>query len=408
MPQRPPHGGIGLFCQSSAIAVTLLSTVTRRQLGVSNFLASGNRADISGNDLMQFWQEDTSSTSVGMYLESIGNPRKFSRIARRLSRIKPIVAVSAGQTGYVVPRGHAVSPTHAPRKTLDQMLKQSGVIRAQNTHELVDTLQFFETQPLPQGKRVGIIANSEALAAIAAEAAHSALLEVTEHIHVLRSLDNPNDTQQVLDAVYGPHACDIVILAYVPTIGEFPKELAHTIATMAANTQRPTIASVYGLHGVTEPFTVQGPHGPLSVPAYSTPEDAIRALKNVVGYAQWLAEDHGQRVHFDDIDRHKAAALIATVGAGLTPQEETAHILKAYGIDLWPSYRVHTVEQAQNMAAELGYPVVLKALPNPYATEQTWGECASTSQTVRNSSKTSPTWLPNYRGTSEPIKTYSP
>lgn len=360
-PQLPKHGRIGLFCQSSAIAVTLLTTLNRRNLGVSTFLAAGNRADISGNDLMQYWLDDPHSASVGMYLESIGNPRKFARIARRLSARKPIVVVTAGQSGYVVPRGHAVSRTNAPRKALDQMFAQSGVIRAQNTHELVDTLQLFETQPLPKGSRVGIIASSESLAAIAAEAINAAGLTVTEHVHVIRSLDLATEATHILEDIYAPEACDIVLIAHVPTLGEFPEETATLIATKACQSGRTTIASVYGLHGVTGEFTCECSEVPVTVPAYSTPEDAVRALANVVSYAHWLARDHGGHVHFEDIDRRSAEEILRSAKKGAVPEEQLRELLDAYGIDLWPSAIVHTLEQAIHHAERLGYPVVIKS-----------------------------------------------
>src|SRR5699024_9191385 len=120
-PYLPVKGGLGLFCQSGAMAVSLLASVDRRGIGLSGFLSSGNRADVSGNDMMQFWDEDGRTSVVALYLESIGNPRKFSRIARRLSRHKPVIVVKSGLAGYVVPPGHAVRATRSPRETLHEM-----------------------------------------------------------------------------------------------------------------------------------------------------------------------------------------------------------------------------------------------------------------------------------------------
>ncbi|WP_313278256.1 bifunctional acetate--CoA ligase family protein/GNAT family N-acetyltransferase [Timonella senegalensis] len=361
VPNIPRHGSTGLFCQSSAIAVTLMATVLRRNLGVSTFLAAGNRADISGNDLMQFWQEDHSSKAVGMYLESIGNPRKFARIARRLSQKKPVVVVTAGQSGYAVPRGHAVSPTNAPRQALDQMFRQSGVLRAQNTHELVDTLQFFETQPLPAGPRVGIIASSEALAAIAAEASFAAGLTVTEHVHVIRSMDLESEARGVLKQIYSPDACDVVLIAHVPTIGDFPADVAQVIAREAHRTSKPTLVSVYGLHGVTPEFTWAQDGKEVSVPAYSTPEDAVRTLKNVVDYANWSRSEQSERVHFEDIDKRRVEEILHEVEPGSVPARTAERMLAAYGINVWGSTLVASIDEAIESAELLGYPVVLKS-----------------------------------------------
>ncbi len=376
-PQRPQRGCVGLFAQSTAIAVALLATANRRALGVSNFLAAGNRADISGNDVMQFWLTDDASKAVGLYLESIGNPRKFSRIARRLSKRKPVVVVTAGKSGYVVPRGHAVVATRAPKKTLDQMLRQSGVIRARNTHEQADVLQFFAHQPMPQGKRVGILASSEALAAIAGEAAQAANLDVTEHVYVVRSMDIDHHISGALDALYAKGACDVVIVAHVPTLGEFPAEAAQQLAHSALRSGVPTVASIFGMHGITAPLTVQREHEckatdiqseescecreTYSIPAYSTPEDAIRALEHVVGYAQWLRTENGDVVHFEDINKHAVSDLIRTDEARTLDSDTAIAVLKHYGVRVWKSAHVSSVEQALEVAQDIGYPVALKS-----------------------------------------------
>lgn len=364
-PQLPERGSTGLFGQSTAIAVSLLNTAIRRRIGLSNFLAAGNRADISGNDMMQFWLTDESTSAVGMYLESIGNPRKFSRIARRLSHRKPVVVVTAGKSGYVVPRGHAVVATNAPKKTLDQMLKQSGVIRARNTHEMGDVLQFFAHQPIPLGKRVGILASSESLAAIAGEAASSAGLDVTEHVYVVRSMDLGHSMQPALDALYEEGACDVVIVVHVPSLGEFPLEAAQRIAQTAADAGRPTVASILGLHGISPELTavVEDVNGPRSVtvPAYSTPEDAIRALEHINDYATWLSEEGSSIVYFDGIDKYAVDDLIKELPDGPVSQAMTAQILERYGIKAWPSIRVYTLDEALEAANELGYPVALKS-----------------------------------------------
>ncbi|WP_448629291.1 GNAT family N-acetyltransferase [Cellulomonas soli] len=134
-PTTPTPGRIGLFCQSAPMAVAMLDAVRTRGIGVSELVSAGNRADVSGNDLMQFWGEDERTDVVGLHLESIGNPRKFTRVARRLAAAKPVVVV-AGRSGPVVPAGHAVRPTHAPRRTLDELLRQAGVIRVDDVHQL--------------------------------------------------------------------------------------------------------------------------------------------------------------------------------------------------------------------------------------------------------------------------------
>lgn len=360
-PERPGAGSIGLFAQSAAIAVTLLTTVARRNLGVSNFLSAGNRADISGNDLLQFWHNDQPSTAVGLYLESIGNPRKFSRVARRLSLIKPVVVVSAGQSGQVVPRGHAVRRTQTPRKTLEQMFRQSGVIRADNTHEMIDTLQFFATQPLPQGNRVGILATSEALAAITAEAVRGAGLTVSEAVFVLPSTATQEESELAVETLYAEGACDVVVFAHVPIVGPINLGTAQILAQAAQATGRPTLASIFGLHGLTPQLSVDTADGAFTVPAYSTPEDAIKTLKKVAWYANWVRRDHGTRVDFQDVDTHRVRELVENEPAGPASTGLTAQVLSAYGINVWSARKVHSLDQAVEVAHEIGWPVALKS-----------------------------------------------
>ncbi|WP_029253563.1 GNAT family N-acetyltransferase [Paraoerskovia marina] len=362
--ELPPAGRVGFFCQSSPMAVTLLATVARRRLGVSSFLSAGNRAGVSGNDLMQYWQDDENTDVVCLYLESIGNPRKFSRIARRLSRVKPVVVVTAGRSGHVVPAGHAVRTTRAPRRTLDEMLRQSGVIRADNTHHLVDIAQLLEHQPLPTGRRVGILASSPALAALVAEAVSSAGLEVAE---VSRSLAEDADDETVtaaVDAVYAEGTCDAVVVVHVPTLRPRTGRVASAVARAAARTGRTSVVSMLGLHGLDPELTATSAGVERIVPAYSTPEDAVAALGAVVRYVRWRAQDQGVSVSPPGLRPAAARAVVESALAGPEPvaldERGTHAVLDAYGIDLWETVNVSTVDEAVRAADELGYPVALK------------------------------------------------
>ena len=148
----------------------MLEAATRRGLGISTFVSAGNRADISGNDLLQYWEDDEATSLVMLYLESIGNPRKFSRIARRLGLHKPIVAVKTGRSTQGVPLGHAVRRTGLPTEAVEQMFAQSGVIRTETVAEMFDVAQLLCSQPMPQGNRVLGISNSDAMTLMAADA----------------------------------------------------------------------------------------------------------------------------------------------------------------------------------------------------------------------------------------------
>ena len=150
-PMMPPRGRAGFFCQSGALGSAILEKVRGRGLGLSTFVSAGNRADVSGNDLLQYWEEDDTTEVVLLYLESIGNPRKFSRIARRVSRSKPVIAVRSGRTTQGVPMGHVVRSIEAPQAAVDAMFRQAGVIQVDTLDEMFDVAQLLAHQPLPRG-----------------------------------------------------------------------------------------------------------------------------------------------------------------------------------------------------------------------------------------------------------------
>ncbi|NMR19376.1 GNAT family N-acetyltransferase [Cellulomonas fimi] len=385
----PPPGELGLFCQSAPMAVPILNSVANRNLGVSSFFSAGHRADVSGNDLMQFWQEDPATSVAGLYLESIGNPRKFSRIARRLAAVKPVIVVTAGQSGQVVPPGHAVRATRSPRRTLEEMFRQSGVIRAQNTHRMLDIAQLVAHQPLPRGRRVGIVGSASSMVALVAEAAASAGLDHEGRV-VLYSEDADQTTLTAeLDALYRDGSCDVVVVVQVPTVGTSSPRLVRAVAAAAAGSGVATVACVLGLHGITDDLTAAAPDEPAvatpphdvaqadetaparrrwTVPAYSTPEGAVVALGAVARYAAWRAADRGQPVHPPGIDRVRARAIVAAhlrgrQGRGPVPLGPAAalELLACYGIDVWTGITVAGVDEAVAAAEELGWPVALKS-----------------------------------------------
>ena len=170
-PALARRGGLGLFSQSAAIGVSLYAASSRRRVGISTFLSAGNRADVSGNDMMQYWEDDADTTAVGLYLESIGNPRKFSRLARRLARTKPVIVAKSDAMGLKLPPGHAVRTTQAPSEALDAMMRQAGVIRVETIEELMDVAQIVSSQPLPGGPGIAVFSNSRALGKVVADSA---------------------------------------------------------------------------------------------------------------------------------------------------------------------------------------------------------------------------------------------
>ncbi|RPF21008.1 acyl-CoA synthetase (NDP forming) [Myceligenerans xiligouense] len=369
----PPDGVVGLFCQSAPAAVTLSETVTRRGLGVSSMVSAGHRADVSGNDLMQYWQDDPTTGVVCLYLETLGNPRKFSRVARRLAARKPVVVVVAGRSGHVVPPGHVVRTTRAPRRMLDEVLTQSGVIRAENTHQLMDVAQVAAHQPLPHGRRVGILAGSPTLLTLVSEACGAAGLEVREAV-ALPPGASDEDVERAVASLYAPEACDAVVVVDVPVVVPRSDGIARAVAAAAARTGRTTVASMLGLHGMPEVLR----SGDVRVPAFSTPEDAVWALGAVVRYARWRKQDHGEPVRPEGVDRARARELVADAlgngavgvtngGAGPGTAEalpldddRAAALLACYGIRLWTARTVGSPDEAVAAAREIGWPVALK------------------------------------------------
>ena len=341
--QPPPPGRLGLFCQSAPMAVGLLASAARRRLGVSTFISAGNRADVSGNDAMQLWTRDAETDVVALYLESIGNPRKFARIARRLAGAKPLVVLTAGQTGHVVPAGHVVRRTQVPRHALEEMLRQSGAIRVTSQHQLLDVAQLLVHQPLPVGPRVSVLASSEPLAALVAEAAESAGLVVTARRAILGG-SGPATlgrlTADLADA-YADPACDGVVVVHVPTLDEPDPAVARAVAVAAARSGRMTVACIRGLSGVTTELTAPDAEGrPRTVPAYAAPEDGVLALAAAVRYGRWRATDRGRRLEPSGLDRHLARGIVDEVLSAARDQEvpvplgaeATTRLLACYGV----------------------------------------------------------------------------
>ncbi|ROS30876.1 GNAT family N-acetyltransferase [Cellulomonas sp. PhB150] len=363
----PTIGRVGLFCQSAPMAVSLLAAVRRRGLGLAEFVSSGHRADVSGNDVMQFWADDDGTDVVGLYLESIGNPRKFSRVARRLSLSKPVVVVTSGRSGQVVPPGHAVRPTHASPRALDEVLRQAEVIRVDNTHQLLDVVEVFAHQPVPAGRRVAILASSASVAALVAEAAAAAGLVVPGAVTILPAGATAAAVGAQVDALYDDPDCDVVLVVLIPTIGLPDPELVRVVARAAARTGRTTVACVHGLHGITAELTADDEQGrPRTVPAYSAPEDAALALGRAARYAVRRRRDRGRTLHLEGTDTQAARRLVAdwlatsAEGVIALDAEQTAAVLATVGVAVLPSFEVHDADEAVEVARRIGWPVALK------------------------------------------------
>lgn len=427
-PEAPRSGRIGLFAQSGAIGIALLSRLHRRGggvtgvTGVSTFVSSGNRADVSGNDVLQYWYEDPDTDVVLMYLESIGNPRKFTRLARRTAAVKPLVVVQGARHGSA-PQGHAVRATELPHTTVSALLRQAGVIRVDTITELVDAGLLLARQPLPAGPRVAILGNSESLGMLTYDAC------LSEGLSPLRPLDlttgaSARDFHAALSRALADDTCDAVVVTAIPTLGETsPGDAALAEAlrsAAAANPSKPVLVVHVELGGLAEALSAAastapqagdrapgtapqagdrapGTDGPAPlprelpaaaevratpeageatgaatepssrlIPAYPAAERAVRALSEAVHYAQWRREaaEPGRVPAYEDIDEKGAAERIDALlsrGEGLTlGAEEAGALLGRYGIRLRQAWPAPTPDEAARAAGAIGYPVALK------------------------------------------------
>jgi acyl-CoA synthetase (NDP forming) len=371
-PSLARGGGLGLFSQSAAIGVALYAASSRRRAGISTFLSAGNRADVSGNDMMQFWEDDADTTAVGLYLESIGNPRKFSRIARRLARTKPVIVAKSTSMGLQLPPGHAVRTTQAPADALDSMMRQSGVIRVETIEQLMDVAQIVSAQPLPKGAGVAVFSNSGALGKVVADSAVSHGLGVEE---LVTELDLDAGMSRALPAlrdrlreVLAKEAVHAAVVAFLPARGLTVENIAGALAESSAQAGKPVVAA---FTGILDPSVyVEGMVGEgagATGAVLLEPRAAVAALSAVVRYAEWAERDQGLFVDPDGCDPDAAHAdlenLLADVrGEQLKKLEpgDAARLLAHYGIRVMPSEGFETDNEAVAAAGRLGWPVALK------------------------------------------------
>ncbi|MFC7497429.1 MULTISPECIES: GNAT family N-acetyltransferase [unclassified Nocardioides] len=368
-PLMPPRGRAGFFCQSGALGTAILEKVYNRGLGLSTFVSAGNRADVSGNDLLQYWEEDDSTEVVLLYLESIGNPRKFSRIARRVSLRKPIIAVRSGRTTQGVPMGHAVRRIAAPPAAVDAMFRQAGVIQVDTLDEMFDVAQLVAHQPLPRGRRVAIVGNSDALGLLAADAAAAVGLVVNKST-ALGADASGEDFEDALDEAIDDPEIDSVIAVYVPPINVSGEDVANVLAAVGEQSDKPLVSSFLGAEGVPEllrvPDVAGSTAGRGSVPSYPGVEAAVRALAHVVEYAVWLRTPDGESVDREAVDEAGAKRLVTRIlaehpGGTELGLDDLTDLLAAYDIELWQTRHVASRADAVKAGEDLGWDVVLKA-----------------------------------------------
>ncbi|WP_433391717.1 GNAT family N-acetyltransferase [Micromonospora sp. KLBMP9576] len=341
-PRLPVPGRVGIFSQSGAFGVALLAEADRRGLGLSSFVSAGNRADVSGNDLLQYWQDDPGTDVIMLYLETFGNPRKFARLARRIGREKPVVALASPARPPGV--GDSAGPDEV---AVGALFAHSGVIRVDTVAELLDVGVLLAHQPLPAGPRVGVVGNSSALTGLAATACAAQGLTVARgYPRDVGPRAGAAEFAAALAETGADDEVDALVVMFAPPL---PGQLTDTEADFAA-----ALPSAFAA-GKPAVATLLVGRAPAGVPAYPSVEEAVRALARVAAYADWLRRPAGVPPELPRIDR--VAAHTALRPEALDP----AGLLAAYGIDVVESVPARSAGEAAEAAARLGFPVALKA-----------------------------------------------
>ncbi|MEU5914482.1 GNAT family N-acetyltransferase [Micromonospora sp. NPDC047527] len=340
-PALPPAGRVGIFSQSGAFGVALLAEADRRGLGLSSFVSAGNRADVSGNDLLQYWQDDPGTDVIMLYLETFGNPRKFARLARRIGRAKPVVALASRA------RPAGVGDTAGPDEVaVAALFAQSGVIRVDTVPELLDVGVLLANQPLPAGGRVGVVGNSSALTGLAATACVGQGLTVVDgYPRDVGPSAGAAEFAAALAETAGDDRVDALVVVFAPPLpGQRTDVDADVTAALPA-------ALALGKPAVATFLVGRLPAG---VPAYGGVEEAVRALARVHRYAEWLRRPPGVAPELPRVDRAAAQAALRD------PPDPNA-LLAAYGIETVASVTADSADAAVDAAGRLGFPVALKA-----------------------------------------------
>ena len=386
-PVFPPQGRVALSSQSGALGLAILELSRRRHLGLSTFVSVGNKADVSTNDLLQYWEEDEATGVILLYLESFGNPRRFARIARRVSRSKPIVAMKAGRT----PAGKRAAGSHTAALAsndvaVDALFRQTGVIRAETLEEMFDIAATLGSQPLPRGRRVAVITNAggpgilcvdacEAGGLVLPELANGTTARLRAILPPTASVANPVDMiasagpdhyRRTVETILTADEVDSLIVIYLPldktTTGPVLDAIREgiTAGRAAGGAGKPVLACVMTEDGINVPLELASE----KIPSYAFPESAARVLGKVASYAEWRSRPLGMIPDFDDLHPAKARELCRKAlherGAGWLTTEETRAVLTTMGLPVAPGGLAHTADEAEQLAQALGFPVAVK------------------------------------------------
>ena len=376
----PVRGNVGFVSQSGALGEAILADAVDNGLGVAMFVSMGNKTDVSGNDLLEYWEDNPDVQAILMYLESFGNPRRFTTIARRVTRKKPIIAVKAGRTaaGARAATSHTGSIVGLDIAS-DTLLEQCGVLRVSSMEEMFTLAQALATQPVPNGDRIAIVTNAGGPGILCTDALIGAGLTLAELQPKTRtalakalppeaSTGNPVDMiasadasryRAALDLVARDPGVDGIIAIFVSPIMIDAYEVALAIAG-AADGKKPVLSVFMGKQRSDEGLAWLRQK---RVPVYRFPENAAAAMAGLSRYRVLRDRPFGKTVTFEsDPGRaKKAIASARKAGRTMLSAKEVGDVLAAYGFPLAPSRLCATAAEAIEAAHALGYPVVLKA-----------------------------------------------
>lgn len=378
LPMQP--GGLGLVSQSGALGIAVVGAAARTGMGISEFVSIGNKADISGNDLLLAWEHDDRTRVIALYLESFGNPRRFARIARRVAQHKPVVAIKAGRSvaGSRAGQSHTAAAA-ASDDVVDALFEQAGVIRVASMEQMLDAARVLCEQPLPAGPRVAIVGNSGGPGILAADAAEGAGLDVVtlseateaalrEAVPSAASCRNPVDLgaavgpeemAAALDVLLAAAEVDAVLTVYTDTAVHDAGEVTQRIAEVAADAVKPVVATRVGAPA----GALSGGPKARALPVFSFPEPAAAALAATVRYAAIRAAAPVPVQRPAGVDLTAARRIVADAveaGSEWLPAEAVEQLLRCYRIPVSPQRVVTDADAAVAAAAELGYPLAVK------------------------------------------------
>jgi acetate---CoA ligase (ADP-forming) len=377
-PVYPPAGSVAMSTQSGALGLAILDYARRLNIGISSFVSVGNKVDVSGNDLIQYWAEDPRTNVILLYLESFGNPRKFGEIARRVGRTKPIVAVKAGRSSA----GARAASSHtgalaATDVIVDALFHQAGVIRTNTLEELFDVAALLARQPIPRGRRVAILTNAGGPGILAADACEANGLEIVplgertraelrSFLPEAASVGNPVDMlasappehyRLALAALLADEQVDSVLTIFIPPLVTDPDAVAVQIAAATADARGKPILGIF--------MRSEGAPPGLTIPCYAFPESAAIALARVTAHGEWRRKPIGTIPVLKDVRDDAARAVVEVAlgrGGGWLTSDETQRLMAAMGIRTAAAELTINADAAVVAASAIGFPVALKAV----------------------------------------------